>query len=499
MKKLDRLVLSNLLPPFIGAFFTALFVLMMQFLWLWIDDLIGKGADMFIILELLGYLLVSFIPWSIPIAILISSVMVFGNLGEHYELSSFKSAGVSLFRIMRTGILFGVLCGVLTYLSANYIIPVANLKYRTRLFDIRKQKPTLSIESGIFNYDFQGYTMRVQKKGANDRDLEGMLIYDYSSSNPSDVNVITARRGEMYASGEGRYLVMRLYDGHQFQESPTARNQGSKASFIRSSFSEWEKTFDLSEFEISRSDEELFKTHQAMMSGKQLLEALDTIQEQITVLNERTYADLHKDFEHALILPEDTSSTALSGEASALHRITSGGVRYYEQIVGSDLSGCRSLAETFPDSVSSILRSQARVKLLDAKSRLSILESSIVSQKENRAKHIFEYHNKFAFGAICIVFLFIGVSLGAIVRKGGYGYPLLIAIVFFTVFISLNFSFRKLAETLQLDAALCAWIPCLVLAPVAAWFTYKAHHDARFMKIRLFSPRFLSRLKLKRS
>jgi len=164
LKKLDKLLIGSFLPPFIATFFIALFVLVMQTLWVYIDDIAGKGVGFFLLVELVAYMSVSMIPMALPIAVLISSVMVLGNMAEEYELSSIKSAGVSLWRVMNPLMFVVFSVSVLSFFCSNNLIPVSNLKFKSRLYDIRKQKPTLSMEEGMFNDDFQGYSIRIGKK-----------------------------------------------------------------------------------------------------------------------------------------------------------------------------------------------------------------------------------------------------------------------------------------------------------------------------------------------
>lgn len=496
MKKIDKLILSSFIPPFIAAFFIAIFVLMMQFLWLWIDDLIGKGVSIWVIFELLGYLLVTFIPMAIPIAILIAGVMVFGALGENYELSSMKSAGISLLRIMRMAIIIGVALGIFSYFSANYIIPEANLKYKARLFDIKKQKPTLSIEPGIFNYDFQGYTIRVTDKAANDRDLKNVLIYDNTQSSPSKVNLIHAERGEMYVSDNERFMIMRLFDGYQVQEAEKVTESSTRPTFTRSVFEEWEKVFDLSEFEISKTDEELFKNHQSMLSGKLLKQAIDTIDMKMNEQTLRSQKDMkydlprwydlesgdpiikdRQDRQVQFQLPPNQEGLAAFAQKDSVNLLIDESMSFF------DLFERVALENLLPFT---------RTKIMDMRSRFSISSSSLKSSSEQRSKHVFEYHQKFVFGVVCIIFLFIGVSLGAIVRKGGFGYPLLIAIIFFMIHISATTTFKKLAETQKMNDILASWGSCLVLLPFAIWFTYKAQLDAKFIDIGYLFKRILS-------
>jgi lipopolysaccharide export system permease protein len=482
VKKLDVLVFSSLLPPFVASFFIALFVLMMQFLWLWIDDIIGKGIDILVILELLGYLLVHLIPLSIPIAILISSVMVFGNMAENHELSSFKSAGVSLFRMMRSAILFGVFCSAFAYISADYLVPVATLKYRTRLFDIKKQKPALNISPGIFNYDFQGYTIYVKDKAKNNRDLEGVVIYDYTTSSPYQVNMIAAKRGEMFPSENNRYLVMRLFDGHQVQESAIRGQNPDQegVSFIRSSFDVFTKKFDLSEFEISRSEETLFETHQDMMNSMDLISMEDSLVRERVAYHDNVYKDFIREFRYTLPVsnPGDSAkfdpvnSEIATGDAVDL---------LYILPVGKEDQGKAppGFIDMFSGQDRRKLLNFASLKIMDAKTRAQIAAGNDKTSRENIARNQYSRHTKYSNAVICLVFMLIGTSLGAIVRKGGYGYPLLISIIFFMIYISLNTTYKKLAETLHTDAVLAAWAPVIYLTPIGFLVLYLAQYDIR--------------------
>ena len=223
MKKIDRLLLTSFLPPFFASSMIAMFVLLMQTLWLYIDDIAGKGLGFFLVMELLAYKCVSLIPLALPIAVLISSVMVLGNLAEFYELSSFKSAGVSLLRVMRPIIFFGFFAALFSYYCSNYLMPVANLKFGSRMYDIQRQKPALRLDAGVFNYDFQGYAIHIGEKMGDGRHIREVLIYDHNENNSNAFSQIMAEEGEMYSAGDGKYFVMNLQNGHQYIETrPTS-------------------------------------------------------------------------------------------------------------------------------------------------------------------------------------------------------------------------------------------------------------------------------------
>ncbi len=186
-------------------------------IWVYIDDIIGKGAGLLILMEILVYLSMSLIPMALPIAILISSVMVMGNLAERYELSSFKSAGVPLLRIMAPLMVVAGIVAAFSFYCSNYLIPVANLKFKSRLYDIRRQKPTLSLEQGVFNYDFKNYVIHIGDKGEDNKTISDVIIYDHQPINKDRPTLITAKTGEMYTTPDEKFFVMNLFNGTQYQ------------------------------------------------------------------------------------------------------------------------------------------------------------------------------------------------------------------------------------------------------------------------------------------
>jgi lipopolysaccharide export system permease protein len=277
MKKIDRLLITSFIPPFIVTFSIAMFVLVMQVLWLYIDDIAGKGLGFFLIIELLGYKCVSLVPLALPLGILISSVMVLGNMAEKYELSSFKSAGVPLSRIMKPLMIFGVSAVAFSFFTSNNLIPVANLKFGSRMYDIQKQKPALRLDAGVFNDDFEGYAIHIKQK-SEDRFIKDVLIYDHSEASKGRLSQIVADNGEMYATEDGAYFFMKLNDGHQYMETEPSISSGSRSyPFVRTNFDSWTKVFDLSEFDLNRTNEELFKSNRSMMTSQQLKVAADSI------------------------------------------------------------------------------------------------------------------------------------------------------------------------------------------------------------------------------
>jgi len=527
VKKIDRLLLTSFFPPFVVTFFIALFVLIMQTLWVYIDDIIGKGASLGMITEFMFYLSISHFIMALPIAVLISSVMVMGNLAEHYELSSMKSAGLSLLRIMRPLMFACAGIAVFSWFTANFLTPVANLKFKSRLYDMRKQKPTLNMEEGIFNDDFEGYRVRIGEKGADNQTIKDVFIANHITAQKDRLNELIAKGGFMYTTPDDRFLVMELDDGEQFQEGNRYAGSKSRAPFVRTSFEKYTKIFDMQEFDINRTDEELFRTHYSMLSMNQLVDAIDSIDQQVLDRKETVsqYIDNYINALKPLELaeeptenaPKDTGAINLNiAVADTLKADTASKVankmkskyagKYATKKVGKKIAPVKnrkprnivplktkvdkqtidkplkaydSFIEIFQDSKRLPYSNKALQHVRSIKSNADSATRFLEKTKEKRIKHVFELYSKYSFAVVCFVFLFIGAPMGALVRKGGFGYPLLIAIIFFMLFITLTLTFKRMAEAFVVPPILAVWLPNLIILPIGFFLTYKAMNDAK--------------------
>lgn len=486
------------------SFFLALFVLIMQFLWKFIEDIIGKGVGALVIMEMFFYKSVSLFPLSLPIAVLLASVMVMGNLAERYELSSFKSAGVSLTRILLPLLGMSTLIALFSFYCSNTIIPIANLKYQSRLYDIRNQKPTLSIEPGVFNEDFHGYAIRVGKKHKDKETIEDIMIYDDSQRSKGKLNVVTAQKGKMYVAKEDGAFVMTLYDGYQYAEAD-AQGRPNTMPFMISHFKEWTRRFDLSEFDLDRTEEEQFKTHQTMKSAKQIAYEIDTLDEQIQIAkttNHSVYALLNDTIvDNAPVLKRTEKDTT---KEKILERKKFQGNRTMVEsemmltkyknlktwLDTATISPSSSLVQVLPAAIRHGYISSLHSKITIAQSTQDRGARTVERLEMNKRKHVYELHWKFSLAAACIVMLLIGGPMGTIVRKGGFGYPLLVSIFFFTFFIMSNISCKKLNDSEKLPPVLAAWLPVILLAIISTVLTYKALHDSKIMDMDRFRASF---------
>lgn len=521
MKKLDKLLLTSFVGPFIVSFGIALFVLIMQFLWLYIDEIAGKGVSVFVLFELIAYLSVATFPMALPIAVLIASVMVMGNLAERYELSSMKSAGISLVRIMLPLILVAGGIAYFSYFCSNFLIPIANLQFKSRLYDIRKQKPALTLEAGVFNEDFRQFVIRIGGKEKDGETIADVMIDDQTNYGRLKFNQILADSGQMFTTADKHFFVMNLFDGTQYQEpSPAGQTSKQKYPFIRTSFKSWQKVWDLQEFEMTSTDQDRFKNQRSMLTMKQLKYTVDSLNLDISVSKKNIADDLlskvrlvplppkpdsTKKIDPVLDgrkLPKPASSTRrglrdLPADPKNLqltHPAQQGG----ESQLFSDFkqdsllakSEWASFEETFPQNDRpALLRKAADV--LRGKNLVMDNKASITEAKRlEMVKSGYELYTKYTFALICLVFIFIGAPMGSIIRKGGFGYPILVTIIFFSVFITLTIACKKFAETGALSPFGAAMVPILVLSPVGAFLTRRAMNDAQMFNVDRFKGRF---------
>lgn len=543
LKKIDRLLITSFLPPMALSFMIALFVLTMQFFWLYIDEIMGKGIGLFQIIELISYLTVSFVPLALPMSVLLASVMVFGNLGERYELSSMKSAGISLIRIMRPLVVVTILVAGFSYLASNYIIPKANLKFFTRLNDIRRQKPTLALEEGIFNDDFYGYSIYIGKK--KNENIEDVIIYDQSKA--SDLILCTrAEKGRMYTAENGRRFVLELENGEQVEEPTPRYLEGGRRNYplMRTRFARYTKSFDLDEFAISATDESQYSQNQKMLSNRQLLIQIDTIKKTIGDGERKVGLGISKlfnvsiqkqdsisvgpapdslDHPDSLAAPDrpdtpdrqvqarpvrdSTSSQSISRTtlSSFKEQIAAMSVRM-DSLQGNETGDTTLLKDSLTaqsgkprkDDPEVDLKPGLKVahfyELLDSSRRsrwfretgtaANLVQSEIINVlfsvqnfKKKEILHWQQYYQKYTLALSCILFLFIGAPMGAIVRKGGFGYPLLIAIIFFIMYIMASKLFEKLTDSMVLRVEIGMWMTTLIISAIGIYLTYRASKD----------------------
>lgn len=501
MKQIDKLLLKSFIGPFFVAFGVALFVLIMQFLWLYIDEIAGKGVSIFIMLELIGYLSISTFPMALPIGVLIASVMVMGNLAERYELSSLKSAGVALLRVMVPLMVVCTGIALFSYFCSDYLIPKANLQFRSRLFDIRKQKPALSIEKGTFNEDFRQFIIRVGEKSKDGETIGNVIIEDQTNNGRTKFSQILADSGQMFTTVDKRYFVMNLFDGAQYQEpGGNGVQQKQKYPFVRTNFKSWTKVWDMQEFEMNPTDQDRFKTQRSMLSIDQLRASIDSINAMIYNGRQDMAGDMLINLKRKPMLqinPVAAKQDSIN-KANLLKTSSKKKLRIQQPVQVSPSDAFKALGippgtplqeinkplKDYPEFLATFPEKFHKDMLEDGvrqvKLHLTTIENR-TAQIDNRrlenAKIGYELYTKHSFALVCIVFLFIGGPMGAIIRKGGFGYPILVSIVFFVTFVFLTILCRKLAESFVLEPFWAAMAPCIVMMPIAFILTKRASND----------------------
>ena len=456
IKKLDKLILKSFFGPFIVTFFIAFFVLMMQTLWKYIDDLVGKGLPFITIIKFVWYASATLSSLAMPIAILISSIMTFGNLGESFELVAIKSAGISLLRFMRPLIWVTVVLCIITFLFANYVIPYSQLKFVTLYRDILVKKPALNMKQGIFYTEIDKYAIKVGKKDKDGKKIENVLIYE--QTNTLQENTIIAKGGKMEVSADNKYLEFNLTDGNRYQEKG---NYGDTATeYVRLQFKTFKKLFDLSAFNQKAGDENDLKNNSRMLSAVQLNKNIDSLSR----FRDSLTKTLSKSIGQSLQYLNDTSakwkkiSTVKFGKNEKL----------------------------FPDSTKDLLYDRAITKISEMKNTLFFNSTELDKKRIEIMNFKLEWQRKFAFSLACMVLFFIGAPLGSIIRKGGLGMPLIIAIIFFLIFHLLNMFGEKFVKTEMLSPFVGMWLAIIVLTPVGMFFTYKAMNDSQLFNKDLY-------------
>lgn len=521
MYKISKLLLKAFIGPFVVTLLIALLVLEMQFLWLYIDDMMGKGIALSLIFKLLLYNSAWLVNLALPLALLMSSIMTLGALAEHYELAALKSAGVGLIRILRPLIIVVFFISIGAFFFANNVWPVANLKFRSLLFSITQQKPLLALNEGVFYTGVDGLSIRADKKNPDTGELTDLLIYSY---NKDKVNrtVIRAERGEMKKTADERYLLMTLYNGNTYDEQKEEKkkyNKGKKTpnlnKHIHSTFEKDIIRFDLSSLLFKETDEEVFSKSYQMMTINQLSNAVDSLARQTSkkandfhVYISRNYNFLGDSVIHEHLQKNDFSpikKEELISKTKKTKLDTINAVGKTKDVIKKNIAQAKKQEEEFnkmpePKEIDQnkyfldrLTEKQKRRVFTSAISKskqvANYMETMIDNQKNtlrHTKRYLIEYHRKFNLAFACLVLFFIGAPLGAIIRKGGLGLPAIFAIVFFAIYYILNMIGEKMVLSDKLEPWIGMWLSSAILFPVGLYLTYKAATDSAIMDMEAY-------------
>lgn len=461
-KRVDRVVLGSFIVPLIITFGLTSFIFMMQFLWKYIDDIVGKGLETSLLLKLIGLFTLTIVPMALPLAILLASTMVIGNLGENNELTAYKTGGLSLLRIMGSLIVFTIFLAGFAFYFSNTILPNVHLRFYSLLYDIRKQKPALDIKEGVFYRGISGFALKIKHKDADNKTLYNIMVYDHTQGKGND-NVVLADKGEIGLSNTGDHLILTLYNGKQYQDikkksesTPTDKQQPEQSIM---EFKQWRKVFDLREFKMSRTDQSLFKSNYIMLNASQLMKEADSTQKEI-----------NKRLDEIVINNSNYFATIKQAIDTNL---------FESDVMISDTFAKKlKIQDVFNKNITVTCISNARSNVQSLKSFSESSAQDLEYKESNYVQLMCEWYRKFSLSFACIVLLFVGCAMGAIIRKGGFGMPILVAVLYFVVFHVLNVIGEKLAKSLVIPTFAGMWLSSLVLLPLALFLTYKANNDS---------------------
>lgn len=452
MKKLDKLIIRAFIAPFLATFLISLFVLIMQFFWLYIDDLVGKGLDFVTIFKLIIYVGATTVPLALPLSLLLSSIMTFGNLGESFELVAIKSSGIPLSRFMQPLFILSVIIAGVAFLFANNIIPYANLKLNALKYDIIVAKPAFDIKEGVFYDKIEGYAIKIGSKESNDSIIHNVVIYKKSFGLQDQF--LIAESGVMRVTPDKRFLQFTLKKGWNYQENGNRYN--ANTDFIRLGFEEYRKEFDLSSFQMNRTEDSLFLSDPKMLSVRQLNIAVDSLNE----LNTNYYGRSKKELRNFL-------------KFTAFKNVP------WKPVATTIDKKAKTLSDLIPDSLKNVVIDRVISRVSSVSNSANITAIEYGSRQNAVRKHYIEWNRKFTLSVACIVLFMIGAPLGSIIRKGGLGTPLIFAIIFFVVFHLLNTFGEKFAKEGVTSVFNGMWLSTLLLIPIGIFLTIKAMKDSQ--------------------
>ena len=479
IKKIDNYLLKHFLGLLFITFLICIFILLMQFVWMHVNDLVGKGVDIKVLAEFFIYAVTSVVPLALPLAILLASLMTFGNLGEKFELTAMKAAGVSLFRIMRPlTVAIAFIC-VGAFMFSNYVLPVSQVKLWALIFSLKQKSPELDIPQGEFYDGIEGYNVYVRHKNPQTGMLYDMMIYDYSEGF-RNATVMVADSGQIYFSEDNKYLLLVLHSGESFEN--LNRNQQKATTteknipYRRESFTRKQLLIDF-DMEFNRYSEDILSDQHVSKNVGKLVQSIDSVQE---LAHQR------------------------SGEQS--QQLVNNHYFGRERVEARNVDAWGGAKEQYrqydPDSLYAHFTDDERYRAIEAaldkaksqKDKIDYNSLMLNDYQRYIRKHEIELHRKFTLAFACLIFFFIGAPLGAITRKGGLGAPVVISVVMFIVYYIIDNTGYKMAREALWPCWAGMWLSSFVLLPIGIFLTYKAATDSA-----LFNPeawmKYVHRLK----
>lgn len=460
MKTLYKFILKSFVSPMIVSFFVVMFVLMMNSVWRYIDELVGKGLDFSVIVELIVYATTNLVPLGLPLATLFAAIMTMGNMGENYELLAMKSAGISLFRIMKPLIVVMVFICIGSFFIANNLVPYCNQKMWAVLYDIRRQKQVIEFKDGMFFNGIDNMSIRVERQDPKTKQLYEVLIYDNRDAS-GNMTVTLADSGYIRLSDDKRFLLVTLHDGETY-EYTRDRQWYDENDLRHHIFSLQDGVIPMSGFNFERTDNEAFSHASSTKNINELDVAIDSLERTVNITTARSYEPLLKNFvfqyDHSVAFPDsvfDAEPRTWRQTEQALKRLPT-----------------REKSKIWNDAYRSALNSGGVMTFdeTNSKEALNQLYRSRI-----------EWHRKISLPVSIMIFFLIGAPLGAIIRKGGMGISVVISVLFFVVYYVISLTGEKMVREGTWAAYTGMWISTYVLFPISMYLTYKAAKDSNLM------------------
>jgi len=460
IKKLDIFILKGYLQLFAGTFFICLFIFLMQFVWKYVDDLVGKGLTWDILAKFFWYCSLTLIPLSVPLAVLLASLITFGNFGERFELLAMKASGIPLIRILMPVLIAALLICSGSFYFQNNISPEANKQLYTLLWSMRQKSPELDIPEGIFYSDIPGYNLYVEHKDAETGMLYGVMIYT-NTDNYEDTQIVIADSGRLQSTADKTHLKLTLYDGERFKNMNNQSGNMLRANipYMRESFIE-EVDYIAFDNQFNLFDANLFAGNAQAKNLGEIYRGIDSIRSRTDSIGHSIYENAKKSY--------------LSRELSSGRKDSA---KIVQQV--ADIAPFDSLFNELRDDQKSSAWKYALSRTETMKAECEFRSSCYTTELNTQLRrHLMEAQKKYTLSLSCLLFFFIGAPLGAIIRKGGLGIPVVVSVVFFIFYYIINVAGENNAKIGAWDAYFGEWLSSMVLLPIGGWLTYKANSDS---------------------
>ena len=457
------------------TFFIVVFILLMQFLWKYVDDLVGKGLDFAVLGEMIFYAAFGLLPYAFPLAMLLASLMTFGSLGENYELVAMKSSGISLHRIMKPLFVIAIIISATAFYFSNNILPHTNLKFTTLLWSVKQQRPELVLQEGVFTNEMDGYSIRVGSKDNNTNMLKDLLIYDHTS-NKANESVTVADSGYLRITEDKKFMVLNLYNGVNYSETARSRKEQDKFPFRRDRFDEQTIRVKVRGFDFNRRDDRIFKNTYRLLNIDQLRFMEDSL------------GNDYKNRLNKFIMEINLNSATISKIYNLT--VSHDSLKRDIRIQPDSIFDFDEFFERQDNWVKAEITQSALSAARGNVQTLNMYDDQLYNRKKTLNRYSMERHKKYTLSLAVLIFFFIGAPLGAIIRKGGLGMPVVISILMFIAYYIISMTGEKSAREDIWDMVGGMWFSTFVFLPLGVWLSYKAATDAALMSAETYSKLF---------